>query len=138
MLDVVDSLLSALINDRLVAVAFVLDDHLQLQFDEANMNVEVWPRVQFNGRWLGEADAGYGDSLRHLCGARVTATSERTGDGLRVELTTGSLHINPTLDEVHAEIAVLHLDPPQHAPGPGPWMCWRPGEGAFEHLRPGA
>lgn len=44
-----NDLLSRLIGDRLVAVTFVLNDYLQLQFDEASMNVDVWPHVRFKG-----------------------------------------------------------------------------------------
>lgn len=36
-------------------------------------------------------------------------TSPKTGDGLRVMLITGEIHINTTLDEEHAEIALLQM-----------------------------
>ena len=84
-----NALLSRLIGDRLVAVTFVLDSYLQLQFDEAIMNVEVWPIVTFEGRRWGGSDLGYADSLRQLCGGTVLATSEKTGIGLRIALSTG-------------------------------------------------
>lgn len=36
-----NKLLSKLVGDRLVAVTFVLDSYIQLQFDRANLNIEV-------------------------------------------------------------------------------------------------
>ena len=87
-----NALLSRLVGDRLVAVTFVLDSYLQLQLDEANMNVEVWPEVGFGGRTWQASDIGYADSLRQMRG------STELGE-------------------------------------PGEWMCWRPGEESFEHLR---
>lgn len=129
-----NELLSRLVGDRLVAVTFVLDSYLQLQFDEANMNVEVWPVVTFGDRTWNVADVGYADSLCHLCGGSVVATSEKPGDGLRIVLSTGGIHINPTLDEVHVEIALLQLRGSPELGEPGQWMCWRPGEASFEDL----
>ena len=37
----------------------------------------------------------------------VAATSERTGDGLRITLETGEIHINPTCEDASTEIATL-------------------------------
>lgn len=131
---VANELLSRLVGDRLVAVTFVLDDYLQLQFDSAQMNVDVWPAVHYDGRIWREPDVGYGDCLRHLCGLRVVATSEKTGDGIRIELEKGVIHINPPREEVYVEIAFLHLAANTGTHQPGEWMCWRPGEESFEHL----
>lgn len=131
---VANELLSRLVGDRLVAVTFVLDDYLQLQFDGARTNVEVWPAVHYDGRIWREPDMGYGDCLRRLCGLRVEATSEKTGDGLRIELEKGGIHINPSREEVYVEIALLQLAADPGAHQPGEWMCWRPGEESFEHL----
>ncbi|MBB2988066.1 hypothetical protein [Terracoccus luteus] len=130
-----NALLSRLVGDRLVAVTFVLDDYLQLQFDAADMNVDAWPRVTHADRTWTAVDLGYADSLRHLCGATVTSTSERAGDGLRITFDTGEIHIDPTRDEVHVEVAVLTLRPEPGSRHPGEWMCWRVGEDSFEHLR---
>ncbi|MBP6996154.1 MAG: hypothetical protein KBB39_08460 [Phycicoccus sp.] len=130
-----NALLSRLVGDRLVAVTFVLDSYLQLQLDEANMNVEVWPEVGFGGRTWQASDIGYADSLRHVCGGTVVNTSEKTGEGLRIMLSSGEIHINPALDEVHAEIALLQMRGSTELGEPGEWMCWRPGEESFEHLR---
>ena len=129
-----NELLSRLVGERLVAVTFVLDSYLQLQFDNARMNVEVWPAIQHQGRVLNGSELGYSDCLRHLCGSRVVATSEMTGDGLRIKLEAGEIHVNPTREEVHVEIALLQLDPEDAGSGTGEWMCWRPGEESFEHL----
>lgn len=131
---VANELLSRLIGDRLVAVTFVLDSYIQLQFDSGRMNVEVWPAVHYDGQvWRG-AELGYSDCLRHLCGSKVEATSEKAGDGLRIILATGEIHINPSRNEVHVEIALLKLDSETGESEPGDWMCWRPGEESFEHL----
>jgi hypothetical protein len=128
-----NQLLSKLVGDRLVAVTFVLDDYLQLQFDDANMNIDTWPAVEHDGRTWHNSDAGYGDVLRHLCGLTVQATSEETGDGLRISFETGVIHINPSADQAGVEIATLHLAPaPEQSQGE--WMCWRPGEESFERL----
>lgn len=129
-----NQLLSQLVGGRLVAVTFVLDSYLQLQFDNARMNVEVWPAISYQGRVVNASALGYGDCLRHLCGSRVVATSERTGDGLRIKLEAGEIHVNPTREEVFVEIALLQLDPEDAGSGPGAWMCWRPGVESFEHL----
>lgn len=130
-----NALLSRLVGDRLVAVTFVLDSYLQLQFDEANMNVEVWPEINFGGRTWHVSNIGYADILRRLCGGTVVATSENSGDGLRITLNTGEIHINPVLDEVHAEIALLQMRGAPELGEPGEWMCWRPGDESFEQLR---
>lgn len=130
-----NALLSRLVGDRLVAVTFVLDDYLQLQFDAADMTVEAWPEVTHDGRTWAASDLGYADSLRHLCGSTVTSTSERTGDGLRIGVEAGEIHVDPTLEQVHVEVAVLTLRPEPGSRHPGEWMCWRVGEDSFEHLR---
>lgn len=119
--------LGHLVGDRLVSVVFVLDDYVQLQFDDATMNIEVFPRIITSERSWYESDLGYADAFRHLGGQAVIATSERTGDGLRITLETGQIHINPSPDEVIVEIASLRT-------GDNEWMCWRPGETSFEHL----
>lgn len=124
-----NELLSRLVGGRLVAVTFVLDDYLQLQFDDATMNVDAWPTVHYADRTWRILDVGYADSLRRLCGSTVAATSERTGDGLRITLETGEIHINPTCEDASTEIATLTFG--GHA---SEWMCWRPGEHSFEHL----
>lgn len=127
-----NELLSRLVGDRLVAATFVLDSYLQLQFDEAMLNVDVWPAVEYDGRVLRSGDLGYADSLRRLCGETVVETTEASGDGLRVRFNAGQIHINPLPDEVFVEIALLRFN--GDSDRPGPWMCWRPGEESFEHL----
>lgn len=130
-----NALLSRLVGDRLVAVTFVLNGDLHLQFDDASMNVAVWPTLTADGRVWREPDLGYGDVLRRLCDGTVVSTSEQSGDGLRIVLTTGEIHINPTIEEVYVEIATLHVRAAAGSTQPGEWMCWRPGEDSFEHLR---
>lgn len=59
----------------------------------------------------------------------------RSPDRLRIVLSAGEIHINPTVDEVHVEVALLQLSVRPELGAPGEWMCWRVGEGAFEHVR---
>ena len=120
-------LLGRLVGDRLVSVSFVLDDYVQLQFDEASMNIEVFPQVFYAGRLWRDEDLGYADAFRRLGGHEVIATSGRSGDGLRIGLDNGEIHINPGRDEAVVEIASLRV-------GDSRWDSWRPGEGPFEHL----
>ena len=71
MVYVPNELLSRLIGDRLVAVTFVLDDYMQLQFDDASMNVEAWPMVTYDDRTWRHTDPGFSDALRRLCAQTV-------------------------------------------------------------------
>lgn len=120
-------LLGHLVGDRLVSVAFVLDDYVQLQFDGASMNIEVFPRILYAGRlWHGQ-ELGYADAFRRLGGHEVIAVSGRAGDGLRISLDNGEIRINPAPGEAPVEIASLRV-------GDSHWESWYPGEGAFEHL----
>lgn len=130
-----NELLSQLVGDRLAAVTFVLNSYLQLQFDDARMNVENCPQViTADGRVWHEPDLGYADQLRRMCDRVVTATSEKSGDGLRIFFEGEQIHINPTRDEVYVEIATLHLLPPPELGELGEWMCWLVGGETFEHL----
>ena len=59
----------------------------------------------------------------------VVATAEAESQGLRLELDTGALVVRPDSDELAGpEIARLSRFED------GQWMCWRPGEVAFEYL----
>ncbi|WP_316667985.1 hypothetical protein [uncultured Propionibacterium sp.] len=122
-----DELLESLIGDRLVSVSFVLNDYVQLQFDEASMNIEVFPRIVTSERTWSESELGYADVFRRLGGQDVIAASERMGDGLRITFGTGQIHIDPAYEEIAVEIATLRVADSR-------WMCWRPGEGPFRHL----
>ncbi|MFE3280693.1 hypothetical protein [Nocardia sp. NPDC059239] len=76
-----------------------------------------------------EGEAGYGDTLRSFIPEHVVATAEAFEAGLRVEFPNGAITLRPTYDElVGPDIATLagFVDKA--------WMCWRPGEDAFEYL----
>lgn len=129
-----NALLGRLVGLRMYSVTFVLNDYMQLYFDGDDqarsrfLNVYAWPAVERDGRVWRESDLGYADAIRKLTPGIVEHTSEKTGDGIRIGLDTGLIHINPARDEVSVEIAILDGFEDQH------WMCWRPGEVSFEHL----
>ena len=89
------------------------------------------PQVEAaDGTRLRDGDPHYSDALRALVGTEVVATEELTGAGLHLRLRTMSIAIDPTPDDlVGPEIAILRGFADRS------WMCWRPGEEAFEHLR---
>lgn len=75
-------------------------------------------------------DAGYRDLLCSFIGLDVKSTTESPETGLVVDFATGSLALNPPLDElVGPEIAKLHV-----LQSAGRCMVWRPGEGAFAYV----
>lgn len=130
-----NELLSRLVGARLYSVEIVLNDYAHLKFDGAAGGGEpavlacyVWPVVESSGRVWRESDLGYADSLRKLTPGTVTATTEQTGIGIRIELDTGTVAIHPELDEVYVEIAMLT------GFADGAWIVWRPGEDSFEDL----
>ncbi|MGX9294167.1 hypothetical protein [Tsukamurella paurometabola] len=128
------SLLARLVGVRLYAVTFVVNDYVQLQFDREPsgapvlFNVDVWPTVEYGGRTWREPDLGYADAMRRLTPGVVRSSVERIGSGIRIELDTGALVIDPTIDEVFVEIGLLCGFPD------GAWTVWRPGEGCFAGL----
>ncbi len=118
------------------SVEFVLNDYVQLRFDGTPgagdpvvLNCYVWPTVEWSGRSWCESDLGWGDALRALTPGTVTSTSEAAEGGLRIELNTGAISINPNLADVYVEVAEIS------GFRDGAWMVWRPGEESFEHLR---
>ncbi|SDQ67640.1 hypothetical protein SAMN04489765_1372 [Tsukamurella pulmonis] len=129
-----DSLLSRLVGVRMYAVTFVVNDYIQLQFDgepsgaAVLFNVDVWPTIEYGGRTWREPDPGYADAMRRLTPGVVRSAVERVGAGIRIELETGALHIDPAKDQVGVEIGFLSGFPD------GAWEVWRPGEGCFAHL----
>ncbi|MEH0109856.1 aminopeptidase N [Tersicoccus sp. MR15.9] len=131
-----NELLSRLIGDRMYSVEFVVNDYVQLRFDGSSpasgpvvLNCYVWPVVEADGRLWREPDLGYADALRQLCPGTVTATSEATGSGIRIELDTGAVVLHPAREDVFVEIAELSGFADRA------WMVWRPGEECFEDLR---
>lgn len=124
--------LSFLVGMRLYSIAFVMD-YAQLMFDgspdtRATLNCDVWPTVETARGVTRHGDLGYADALVSLIPGDVVAASVAAGAGLRVELESGAVVLNPTRDEVVGpEIAMLSgID--------GRWRVWRPGEDAFGHL----
>ncbi|MFC7432846.1 MULTISPECIES: hypothetical protein [unclassified Agrococcus] len=128
-------LLSRLVGMRLASVQFVLNDYVRLHFESNALDGEMpildcfaWPRIEVRGRVWAEADAGYGDVMRRLAPGDVLEVVEVPGHGMRIVLDTGALIIDPRLDEVVVEIALLNM-------GDGGWGVWRPGDHPFAHLR---
>lgn len=130
-----NQLLSRLVGRRLNAVVFSMD-YVILWFDpddDGTSNVTLHcfdsPIVERAGVFLQEPDVGYGDALRAFIPEVVTATAERTGEGLTVAFASGTLNVHPTAEQNQGfEIAMLSGFPD------GEWMCWRPGEDSFEDL----
>lgn len=131
-----NELLSRLVGMRLLSVEFILD-YVVLRFDgdpahpKAALSCDVMPHAEgLDGTRFRDGQAGYVGALRSLIGYDVTATSEGTGGGLRVEVAgRGAVVLDPSVDELTGpEIAMLSGFPD------GAWMVWRPGEEAFEHL----
>jgi hypothetical protein len=58
----------------------------------------------------------------------VILTSEKTGQGLRLELERGTIVLHRDREEVYQEIATLN------GFEDGRWMRWRPREDSFEDL----
>lgn len=135
-LDEPNGLLSRLVGDRMYSVEFVLNDYVQFNFDgfreaatSVTLNSYVWPVVEFGGRTWRESDLGYADAIRQLTPGTVVAATEQTGHGIKIELDTGVLVINPSFEEVYVEIAeIMGWDDRA-------WMVWRAGEDSFEHIR---
>jgi len=128
-------LLSQLVGDRMYSVEFVLNDYLQFRFDGSRdsehpvvLNSYVWPRVETLGRTWRETDLGYADAIRQLTPGIVTSATEATGAGIRIELDTGVIVIDPSPEEVGVEIAEI-----QGLRG-GMQDVWRPGDTGFEDL----
>ncbi|MGW4120887.1 hypothetical protein [Nocardia sp. NPDC004711] len=91
---------------------------------------DVFPVVHTEAAQLREGQVGYGDALRAFIAGQVVATAEAFEAGLRVEFRSGAITLRPTDGElVGPEIATLSgfVD--------RAWMCWRPGEDAFEYFR---
>lgn len=130
-----NALLGRLVGLRLLAAEFVLD-YLQLRFagnpedPQPVLTCDVWPVVDLtNVATYRHGSTGYADGLTSLVGGVVTSTEERTGVGVRIELERGSLRLHPSIDELTGpEIAMLR------GFADNAWMCWRPGEDAFEDL----
>lgn len=128
-----NSLLERLVGFRLYSVQFVMD-YVQLRFDgptrdEPVLHCDVIPVVEAPDGRAAPGTVGYADALVALIPGHVVSTAEAKGRGLCLELEGGALVIRPELDEVvSAEIAMLSGFEDRH------WMCWRPGEEAFEYL----
>lgn len=123
-----NELLSRLVCRDLATVVF-LKGYLQLTFDGPILTCYVWPTVDIEAGRIRFGDPGYRDALCSLLAETVIATYEATGQGLVIELESGSVRVNPAPEDLTGpEIAMLTgFDD-------GEWMVWRPGEVAFEDL----
>jgi hypothetical protein len=128
-----NELLSRLVGLRLYSVQFVMD-YLQLRFDGANddtpvLSCDVMPTVETGTVRVAPGDLGYAGALVGLISHEVVGCSEATGSGLRIQFSSGTVILHPTVDQlVGPEIALLG------GFADGQWMCWRPGEDSFEDL----
>lgn len=123
-----NELLSRLVGQNLATVVF-LKWYLQLTFDGPYLTCEAWPTVDLGDGELRYGDPGYRDALCSLLATEVIRTRELTGVGIAIEFEFGVVRIHPDRDELEGpEIALLN------GFEDGAWMCWRPGEEAFEDL----
>lgn len=128
-----NELLSRLVGFRLSSVQFVMD-YVQLRFDGPTEDMPVLtciakPVVETPAGVIVPRASGYTDSLVALIPDDVVRTTEATGDGLRIEFPSGTVVLHPAFDDlVGPEIALLD------GFADGQWMCWRPGEEAFDDL----
>ncbi|GIF13638.1 hypothetical protein Ate01nite_36700 [Actinoplanes teichomyceticus] len=128
-----NELLSRLVGFRLYSIEFVMD-YVQLRFDGPTadmpvLNCDVLPVVELPTGSIAPGQVGWADALRELISGHVVATTERTGQGIRIEFEGGAVRLHPDIDHLTGpEIALLtgFKD--------GSWMCWRPGEYAFEDV----
>jgi hypothetical protein len=129
-----NDVLSQLVGDRLRAIEIAAGEPLRLMFTRPGRSADrvlssrVWPSIERSGGTWRDGDMGYTDLLRQLIGADVTGTSERAGQGLRIDLARGSLIISPRRVDRSREIALLS------GFEDGRWMAWWPGDYAFEDL----
>jgi len=124
--------LSSLVGMRLSSVVFVMD-YAQLELDgapqrRATLTCYVWPTVETSDGVARHGDVGYSDRLVSLIPGDVVAASAAEGAGLRIELGSGAIVLDPTRDELTGpEIAML-------SGADGSSWVWRPGEDVFSHL----
>jgi hypothetical protein len=128
-LDVKESLLDALVEERLQSVAFSRGD-LQLVFGDARFTAYVWPTVTIGDATLQLGDRGYRDALCAFIEHEVTAAEESPERGLVIHFELGEIVANPEPTDLDGpEIAQLRVyDPLEQTTR---WMVWRPGEDNF-------
>ena len=125
---VANELLSRLVGRTLDSVVF-LKWYCQLNFDGAQLNCDVWPRVDVGAGEIEYGSSGYRDALGSFLASPVVATREATGIGLLIEFESGTVRLHPSREELEGpEIALLGGFEDKA------WMCWRPGEESFEDL----
>lgn len=123
-----NELLSRLVGRTLDSVVF-LKWYCQLNFDGAQLNCDVWPRVDAGAGEIEYGSSGYRDALCSFLARPVVATREATGIGLLIEFESGTVRVHPSSEELEGpEIALLGGFEDKA------WMCWRPGEESFEDL----
>ena len=124
-----DSLLTALVEEELGSVVFVMD-YLQLDFGNARLSAYVWPTVSIGDVRRGFGDPGYRDALCALITHEVIETEESPEAGLVVRFGLGEVVINPEPTDLSGpEIAMLQVH--EDAFRDASWIVWRPGEDVF-------
>jgi hypothetical protein len=124
-----ESLLDALVGERLGSVVFVMD-YLQLDFNEARFTAYAWPTVTIGDHAIQFGDPSYRDSLCAFIASEVLSVEESSEAGLLIRFELGDIVTNPGASELSGpEIAQLqvHEGPFRDAV----WMVWRPGEDVF-------
>ena len=124
-----DSLLKALVEEKLGSVVFVMD-YLQIDFGNARLSAYVWPTVTIGDVSRAFGDHGYRDALCALIGQEVSDTEESSEAGLVIRFALGEVVINPEPTDLSAaEIAMLTVN--EGAFRDASWMVWRPGDDVF-------
>ncbi|WP_142118626.1 hypothetical protein [Rarobacter faecitabidus] len=118
-----------LVGSELVSVMFVLNDHLEIRFEDAHLTLYVWPVVRIGEREWRETDEGYADALRRLSCGQIQVATEIPGHGVRIELDTGDLVIDPRQEELEfADVGMIDVYKNRYT-------VWTAQVFPFEHLR---
>lgn len=131
----IENLLDRLVGCELYSVQFVRD-HVQLHFEDSVdspvLTCYVMPKVtKFapDAAELVDDSPGFADALRAFIDEGVRTATAAVGTGLVIELRTGAIALNPTIDQLEGpEIAMLSGFKDRS------WTVWRPGEDEFAEL----
>src|SRR5215212_2716829 len=122
-----DSLLTALVEEELGSVVFVMD-YVQLDFSAARFTAYMWPTVTIGDATLRFGDRGYRDALCAFIAHEVLSTEESSEVGLVIRFGLDEIGTNPEPADLGGpEIAMLQV----HADSfrSNAWQVWEPGKG---------
>ena len=124
-----DSLLTALVEEELGSVVFVMD-YVQLDFSAARFTAYVWPTVTIGDATLRFGEGGYRDAPCAFITHEVLSTEESPEVGLVIRFGLGEIVTNPEPTDLDGpEIAMLDVH--QDSFRDAAWEVWRPGEHVF-------